>query len=501
MKRLLTLCIVVFAFFSNPFASNTEVLPSHLIDSAKVILVRKDYQRAKFLLHQALDLSERKKDTSSLLRSMLFLEKLYTEQGQNDSAVILCHKRLNINRLKKNYQSLSDNFRALNTLLSTNIGANASGGLMDSCLHYALLSHDDKAIAVAYTNYGTYIFTKDKRRGLDYLKTAITKSNSIPNDIIYIYARVQLAEILIGMDSLIKAKHYLGEALKKAIETNEKIQRTHVYLALGSISLKEEHLVDAIDELHKARIIAEIIPIKYYLPDIYENLSQAFRKKGLVDSSFYYNDKATAAQQQLVNEKTNQQVAEVNAKYQLESKQSTIEKLGIKVITYKRLILLIALGLLVIVTFIGIYLYRFKPHNKGNILFRIDSSKGARRINSSLPQSFKNEFEEILIKGEIYTQADLTLQKLADLLCTNTTYLSRFINDEYKTNFSQLLNHYRIEKASLMLLDNKMDNLTIEAIAQSAGFNSKSTFNTAFKNQKGITPTQWKESFKSTINQ
>lgn len=502
MKRLLVIqCFIAYAFFSNLFASNTKVIPSHLIDSAKTLLVRKDYQKAKFLLHQALEFSELKKDTTSLLRSMLFLEKLYTEQGQNDSAVIICYKRLNINRLKKNYQSLSDNFRALNTLLFTNIGSNTTSGLMDSCLHYALLSHDDKTIAVAYINYGLYIVPRNKRLGIEYLTAAITQSNNIPNEIIYIYSRVQTAKVLIGFDSLKKAKEYLNEALEKAIETNETTQRTHVYMTLGNICIKEDHIIDAISMLHKARRIAETTPYIYYLPDIYENLSQAFRKNGLVDSSFYYNDKATEVQQQLVNEKTNQQVAEVNAKYQLEGKQSAIEKLVVKLGAYKKLTLLIVLGLLTVITFFGIYLYKLNLHSKGNAFFWMDSAKGARRISSSLPQSFKSNFEEIFIKGEIYTQSDLTLQKLADLLCTNTTYLSRFINDEYKINFSQLLNHYRIEKASSMLLDNKMDNLTIEAIAQSAGFNSKSTFNTAFKNQKGITPTQWRDSFKNAVNQ
>ena len=111
-------------------------------------------------------------------------------------------------------------------------------------------------------------------------------------------------------------------------------QSLYLMLRLGEISLKENKTDDAVKLLHSARFLAETGPYLYYLPDIYQDLALAFRKKNMVDSSFYYNDKFNAAQQQLVNEKTNQQVAEVNAKYQLEGKQSTIKKLGHKVGLY-----------------------------------------------------------------------------------------------------------------------------------------------------------------------
>jgi AraC-like DNA-binding protein len=41
--------------------------------------------------------------------------------------------------------------------------------------------------------------------------------------------------------------------------------------------------------------------------------------------------------------------------------------------------------------------------------------------------------------------------------------------------------------------DRKLDNIKIEALAQDAGFKSKSTFNVAFKKQKGLTPTEWRD--------
>ncbi|BDX37629.1 hypothetical protein CYCD_09840 [Tenuifilaceae bacterium CYCD] len=293
------------------------------------------------------------------------------------------------------------------------------------------------------------------------------------------------------MDSLRKAEEYLMQALNKAIEGDEKIQRAHIYMALARISIKEKKVTEAINLLHSARQIAESEPCIYYLPDIYQTLSQAFRLRNNIDSSFYYNDKYNQAQQILVNEKTNIQVAEVNAKYQLEGKQNIIEKLGNRIGAYRTVIFTILILFVLTVVSFGLYIFKLSKSNK----FFANSQifKSARRKEPDIPTSLKANFSRIFIDQEGYTDPELTLQKLAEQLDTNTTYLSRYINDEYKINFSQLLNQFRVEKACMLMKDNNLDNLKIEALAQDAGFKSKSTFNVAFKKQKGLTPTQWRE--------
>jgi len=96
-----------------------------------------------------------------------------------------------------------------------------------------------------------------------------------------------------------------------------------------------------------------------------------------------------------------------------------------------------------------------------------------------------------LIRDKIYLNEDLTLAETARQLDTNTAYLSRLINDHYQVNFSVFLNMYRIEEAKKMILDDQFNNFSIEGIAKSSGFRSKSTFNQVFKNSTGLTPTEF----------
>ena len=99
--------------------------------------------------------------------------------------------------------------------------------------------------------------------------------------------------------------------------------------------------------------------------------------------------------------------------------------------------------------------------------------------------------EAMIVNDRIFLDEDLTLAETARQLDTNTSYLSRVINEHYQVNFSTFVNRYRIEEAKRMILDDKFNNFSMEGIAKSSGFRSKSTFNQVFKNSTGLTPTEF----------
>jgi AraC-like DNA-binding protein len=92
-----------------------------------------------------------------------------------------------------------------------------------------------------------------------------------------------------------------------------------------------------------------------------------------------------------------------------------------------------------------------------------------------------------------YLNAKLTIHELAIQVDTNSKYLSAILNNEFETNFVSYVNTYRINQAKSLLAAPENSNLTIEAIANMAGFNSKSAFNSAFKNFGGQTPSAYKK--------
>jgi AraC-like DNA-binding protein len=90
-----------------------------------------------------------------------------------------------------------------------------------------------------------------------------------------------------------------------------------------------------------------------------------------------------------------------------------------------------------------------------------------------------------------YLDPSLSLDKLAHQTEMNPKYLSLILNNTLNKNFYEFINEYRIEEVKELLIDPELKHLTIAGIANEAGFNSKSSFNSIFKKQTNITPKEF----------
>lgn len=130
-----------------------------------------------------------------------------------------------------------------------------------------------------------------------------------------------------------------------------------------------------------------------------------------------------------------------------------------------------------------------------------------RGIDSSLPliNSDSNKESQLVIKEKIealeaylnehepYLNPELTISMLAEELKMDSSELSLLINKSMGQNFYNLMNHYRIEKAKSILADPSKKHLTVLEILYSLGYNSKSSFNVAFKKSTGLTPSAYRK--------
>ena len=101
------------------------------------------------------------------------------------------------------------------------------------------------------------------------------------------------------------------------------------------------------------------------------------------------------------------------------------------------------------------------------------------------------DYEAYLILEEAFIQSDLKLNIVAERLGISPKYLSWLINKSYKMNFRQHLNYLRVNRIIERLKKGEYKALTLLAIAYESGYNSKSSFNSAFKEQTGKTPSDY----------
>jgi len=101
---------------------------------------------------------------------------------------------------------------------------------------------------------------------------------------------------------------------------------------------------------------------------------------------------------------------------------------------------------------------------------------------------------------EIFTD-NFSLDRLAEMTGANANLVSRVINELRGCNFNALLSEYRIKEACRRMNDvEHYGNQTVEAIAASVGFRSRSHFSTNFKRQTGLTPSAYQRLAKNPPN-
>lgn len=97
----------------------------------------------------------------------------------------------------------------------------------------------------------------------------------------------------------------------------------------------------------------------------------------------------------------------------------------------------------------------------------------------------------VLEKDKLYLNPELNLEDLAKAVNFNSRQVSQIINNSFEKSFFDLINSYRIKAATERFKKNKDSKLTILEVMYEVGFNSKSSFNTQFKNRTGLTPSEY----------
>ncbi|RLJ64535.1 AraC family transcriptional regulator [Lacinutrix venerupis] len=129
---------------------------------------------------------------------------------------------------------------------------------------------------------------------------------------------------------------------------------------------------------------------------------------------------------------------------------------------------------------------------KERILIREKRIKKISSDKTKKTKTFKN-LEEEIISSKLYLNPNLNLKLLSKQLDLSEGYISQQINSNSKFNFNDYINNLRVEKAKQFLKDPLFDNYTIVAVGLESGFNSKSSFYTAFKKFSNKTPAQFKK--------
>lgn len=277
-----------------------------------------------------------------------------------------------------------------------------------------------------------------------------------------------------------------------------------------------------------------------YLSDVYERKgdkgrAMACKARFLTLSDSLYNirrfDIVKNTQFQYEMEKVNQQIAELHARQ--EKKEQTI--------ALQQLILAFVLLAVVVIAAVLVMVYRQKKKldksyadlyavNRNFIatqeqmkerhaedLKRIEQlenrlAQTAERpadkpkyqksnLNEDQRKALAEAITSVMEDSREYCSENFSLDRLAEIVGSNSKYVSQVINDTFHKNFNTYVNEYRIHLACNRLADTPhYGHLTTKAIGESVGYRSYTSFINIFRKVTGLTPSQYQKMSESYKN-
>lgn len=117
-------------------------------------------------------------------------------------------------------------------------------------------------------------------------------------------------------------------------------------------------------------------------------------------------------------------------------------------------------------------------------------------IHDDIKKALIESLEKYFAEKKPYLNPKLCVDEVAHELNTNNKYLSQIVNDHYGRNFTSFVNGFRCACVIEYFGMEEYENFSLDGIAESAGFQSRSTFVAAFKKHTGQLPSAYRSELK-----
>jgi AraC-like DNA-binding protein len=129
-------------------------------------------------------------------------------------------------------------------------------------------------------------------------------------------------------------------------------------------------------------------------------------------------------------------------------------------------------------------------HNESTATIEVEAIPIAPIVSDEI-MIWKNKIITLFEDEHLFQDPELTLTEVATRLHTNVAIISKSINQGFQMNFNDFVNQYRVEEVKKAFKKGDHKKQTLLAIALNCGFNSKATFNRAFKKNTGYSPKEY----------
>lgn len=156
---------------------------------------------------------------------------------------------------------------------------------------------------------------------------------------------------------------------------------------------------------------------------------------------------------------------------------------------------------------VAIFFYNKQLQRKNKILFAAvreqikveekaeEAIVCARESGQSVEEKLYSSLVRLMLEEELFREADLNRDALCARLGTNRTYISSAVKQCFGGTLNAFINHYRLRWSAEALV--AREDLSVIAVGEDAGFNSRSTFHRLFREAYGMSPSAYRAASKA----
>jgi AraC-like DNA-binding protein/predicted negative regulator of RcsB-dependent stress response len=312
------------------------------------------------------------------------------------------------------------------------------------------------------------------------------------------------------------------EYFKKAMKDKQAAQTSSIvyaHLGYARVLMQQKKYEEAILLLKQGIAISYARANAIHRNELYESLSTCYEQMHQYHDALNYYKVFRLENDSLFNKDKERDLSEMRFKYDSERQENLIKQSKLDVMQKEQRIQQQTFILIIIFIVLGLLYYLYRRKNKLYLSIVKQNQEAIKReteLNRRIKELETNEpspstpekyaassltdkkslelfrtLERTMREEKIYKDNFITKDKVAELLGTNRTYLSRIINEQAKLSFTHYVNRFRIEEA-IRLLSDPANDTPLKAISADLGFNSISTFYNLFQSAVGMTPSQYR---------
>ena len=367
-------------------------------------------------------------------------------------------------------------------------------------------------IALKEGNYSQALRLFDESR-----KEAGNQLNTKYDSVSLAYIFLLKAQALFHLKDYRQTNAYIDSSLFISEKAEDHSELFNLYVLKARLYLNEDNAKKAKEFIDSANNFAGVAKItQAEKNEILLLMSDIYVALGEPGKAMEYMRSYAIANDSLFKELKFAQISQIQSE-----NEYVLLKIRYKDIRTERIVyFLFGILAITIIAIISILYLRIRKKNKLLVALAIKSAGGMKNPDnkqSTFPETKKGvtefhtsdvkqqqlvtEFARLVETEKLFLQSDLSLQKVAELLGTNRTYLSKAINLELNQRFTIYINRLRIKEAINIISQRDFPKPHISNLAENVGFGSRTSFLSSFWKHTGMLPSTFITNYKQLLRE